>query len=150
MGVFKFYTKDEVFTDEEFHSLPQIIQDCKDIVEEWSEYKRDIKEPYVKKSAKRILMLWANRYKSNSDKLRGDIEHAIANCWKGVHDNIGNYGTKRINKTNSEVKLGCDEWIRPDGTRTYGDSGITVPLDAPPRPSHAYLWMKSENKWFNQ
>lgn len=150
MGIFKFYTKDDIFTDEEFNSLPQIIQDCKDIIEEWSEYKRDIKEAYVKKSAKRILILWANRYKSNSDKLRSDIEQAIANSWKGVHDNIGNYGTKSINKTNNEVKLGCDEWIRPDGTRTYGDSGITIPMDAPPRPSRAYLWMKSENKWFNQ
>ena len=44
-------------------------------------------------------------------------------------------------------KLGVGEWMRPDGTRTYGTGSSTVPNDAPPRPSEAWWWNAGLNQW---
>ena len=45
------------------------------------------------------------------------------------------------------VKLGLGEFMKPDGTRSYGDGRASVPLDAPPRPSPSYFWLASSNCW---
>lgn len=43
-------------------------------------------------------------------------------------------------------KLGPDEWM--DGERrTYGTGEITIPLDAPARPSSRHAWSKANGKW---
>lgn len=43
-------------------------------------------------------------------------------------------------------KLGPDEWM--DGERrTYGTGEITIPLDAPSRPSSRHAWSKANEKW---
>ena len=45
------------------------------------------------------------------------------------------------------VRLGLGEFMKPDGTRSYGDGRVSVPLDAPPRPSPSYFWLASSNCW---
>ena len=45
------------------------------------------------------------------------------------------------------VKLGKGEFMRPDGTRTYGDGTITIPLDAKPRPGDYYFWNAQTKDW---
>lgn len=45
------------------------------------------------------------------------------------------------------VKLGLDEWIREDGTRTLADTGCTIPLNIPPRPSRAHTWDAQTQRW---
>lgn len=45
------------------------------------------------------------------------------------------------------VTLGYDEWMRPDGTRTYGNGSVTVPLTAAPRPSSQFCWSSYSNSW---
>ena len=44
-------------------------------------------------------------------------------------------------------QLGADEWMRSDGTRTYGTGSTTVPLDAPPRPSASWWWNDGFKQW---
>ncbi|MDR0431180.1 MAG: conserved phage C-terminal domain-containing protein [Tannerellaceae bacterium] len=44
-------------------------------------------------------------------------------------------------------QLGADEWMRPDGTRTYGSGKTTVPIDAPPRPSVSWWWNDGLKQW---
>ncbi|MDR0573025.1 MAG: DUF4373 domain-containing protein [Tannerella sp.] len=44
-------------------------------------------------------------------------------------------------------QLGADEWMRPDGTRTYGTGSTTVPPDAPPRPSASWWWNDGLKQW---
>jgi hypothetical protein len=50
-------------------------------------------------------------------------------------------------ETTHAPKLGTDEWMRPDGTRTYGTGSTTVPLDAPPRPSASWWWNDGLKHW---
>ena len=45
------------------------------------------------------------------------------------------------------VRLGLGEFMKTDGTRSYGDGRVSVPLDAPPRPSPSYFWLASSNCW---
>ena len=44
------------------------------------------------------------------------------------------------------ITLGVNEWMDGD-RRTYGSGKITVPSDAPPRPSEQHAWSKANNKW---
>lgn len=53
---------------------------------------------------------------------------------------------ERNNKTAAPKTLGYDEWM--DGERrTYGTGEITIPLDAPARPSARHAWSKAQGKW---
>jgi hypothetical protein len=62
---------------------------------------------------------------------------------------------KFLNISNGEAKegsipapkLGFDEYLRHDGTRTYGTGKTTVPLDAPPRPSASWWWNDGLKQW---
>ena len=47
----------------------------------------------------------------------------------------------------TEVILGCDEWIDSGNRRTYGTGRFTVPYDAPPRPSCKHVWVNSDHQW---
>jgi len=47
----------------------------------------------------------------------------------------------------TKPKLGVGEYLRPDGTRTYGSGNTTIPYDAPPRPSDAWWWNAGLNQW---
>lgn len=49
-------------------------------------------------------------------------------------------------KPAKQVTLGVNEWMDGD-RRTYGSGKITVPSDAPPRPSEQHAWSKANNKW---
>lgn len=46
-----------------------------------------------------------------------------------------------------DVKLGYGEYLRDDGTRTYGTGQVTVPLNAPPRPDSQRFWNPKKNSW---
>lgn len=54
---------------------------------------------------------------------------------------------KEQNANAGDSRLGCEERIDESGNRTYGDSGITVPHDAPPRPSKAHWWNTVTQEW---
>ena len=43
--------------------------------------------------------------------------------------------------------LGAGEYVNPKGQRTYGNSGVIVPQDAPPRPSEAFYWGETSQMW---
>lgn len=69
-----------------------------------------------------------------------------SNNWVKVME--GNYDNKAgDNKTSGSVRLGAGEFLRPDGTRTYGYGRFTVPLDAPPRPTERHQWNDNEKQW---
>lgn len=49
--------------------------------------------------------------------------------------------------TDNGITLGDGEWVRPDGTRTYGSGRVTVPPTAPPRPNQYCTWSSGDNQW---
>ena len=49
-------------------------------------------------------------------------------------------------KKESNVELGYGEFIK-DGVRTYGSGKVSVPMDAPKRPSSNYAWSEVLNQW---
>ena len=59
----------------------------------------------------------------------------------------GKGAPQRQTPPQSGVRLGYDEWMRPDGTRTYGTGTDTVPADAPPRPNSQCCWSSSHHSW---
>jgi len=54
---------------------------------------------------------------------------------------------KRHPENKQDKRLGVDEWIEPDGRRTYGSGRASVPMEAPPRPSKYHRWIPSLNAW---
>lgn len=63
----------------------------------------------------------------------------------------GNYSNSRGQKparTGQPVPtLGVGEFVDETGRRTYGTGRITIPQDAPPRPSDKYSWSAESNNW---
>lgn len=62
----------------------------------------------------------------------------------------GNYANDRGAKkqpTGVQCQLGVGEYLRPDGTRTYGSGKANIPLSAAPRPSEKYQWSAESNNW---
>lgn len=49
-------------------------------------------------------------------------------------------------KKESNVELGYGEFIK-DGIRTYGNGKVSVPMDAPKRPSNNYAWSDVSKQW---
>lgn len=45
------------------------------------------------------------------------------------------------------ILLGPGEFIRQDGSRTYGTGIVTVPQSAPPRPNERCTWSSQYNNW---
>ena len=45
------------------------------------------------------------------------------------------------------ILLGPGEFIRQDGSRTYGTDIVTVPQSAPPRPNERCTWSSQYNNW---
>jgi hypothetical protein len=60
--------------------------------------------------------------------------------------NVNTPSSQEQEKTTAP-KLGAGEWMRPDGTRTYGSGQTTVPLDAPPRQSASWWWNDGLKQW---
>lgn len=63
----------------------------------------------------------------------------------------GNYSNSRGQKpvrTGQPVPtLGVGEFVDETGRRTYGTGRITIPQDAPPRPSEKYCWSAESKNW---
>lgn len=67
------------------------------------------------------------------------------NNWIKVME--GRYDKNKPQKAVSNLNLGLGEFISDDGIRTYGNGTITIPNDAPPRPSASYQWSAETNSW---
>ncbi len=50
-------------------------------------------------------------------------------------------------KPQPSIPLGPDEYLRPDGSRTYGNGTVTIPAGAPPRPNSRSYWSSTDNAW---
>lgn len=60
----------------------------------------------------------------------------------------GNYDNKRGSAGQKPSNLGTGEYIdRMTGRRTYGSGKVTIPQDAPPRPSERHTWDSETSKW---
>lgn len=76
--------------------------------------------------------------KGNFEKLLGGNLHTTPLQQQFYQSIIGgNYTTEPM----QEVKLGIGEFLRPDGTRTYGSGTVTIPNDAPPRRYSNQVWI---------
>lgn len=76
--------------------------------------------------------------KGNFEKLLGGGLHTTElqqQFYKSIID--GKFNTEPM----SQVELGIGEYLRPDGTRTYGTGKATIPLDAPPRRYSNQVWI---------
>ena len=56
----------------------------------------------------------------------------------------------KLNRKPPKKSLGiseeADEFIK-DGIRTYGSGKVSVPMDAPKRPSNNYAWSDVSKQW---
>ena len=63
----------------------------------------------------------------------------------------GNYsdtrGQRPVRTGQPAPALGVGEFVDGTGRRTYGTGRITIPRDAPPRPSDKYCWSAESNNW---
>ena len=93
-----------------------------------------------------------------SDFLKGGTGWTATFDW--IFDNSGNsikvmegnYDNKRgaagQKPGESRADLGVGEYIdRATGRRTYGSGKVTIPQDAPPRPSDRHAWDSETSKW---
>jgi hypothetical protein len=70
---------------------------------------------------------------------------AALNAW--VRTGVDELRPKAPQHSATGVTLGYGEFINDKGYRTYGDSGIRVPDDAPARPSGGHWWSKTTQQW---
>lgn len=76
--------------------------------------------------------------KGNFEKLLGGNLHTTPLQQQFYQSIIGgNYKTEPM----QEGKLGIGEFLRPDGTRTYGSGTVTIPNNAPPRRYSNQVWI---------
>lgn len=89
-----------------------------------------------------------------SDFLKGGTGWTATFDW--IFDNSGNsikvmegnYDNKRGSAGQKPSNLGSGEYIdRATGRRTYGSGKVTIPQDAPPRPSDRHAWDSETSKW---
>lgn len=52
-----------------------------------------------------------------------------------------------VNVSRTGHRLGVDEFLRPNGSRTYGSGRVTIPDDAPPRPGEKFTWDAQSKNW---
>lgn len=80
-----------------------------------------------------VFFDWVVMYKTNWVKvLEGNFDNKTA--------------IKAQNKP-AEPFLGVGEYMRPDGTRTYGTGRFLIPLEAEPRPSDQHIWSNVKKCW---
>lgn len=107
------------------------------------------------------MLAWAKSLFSRcqaSSFLRGDnnsnwtatFDWIFENPSNWVKVSEGNYDNNRgLNRGLSGVEnlLGDGEYLRPDGTRTYGSGKANIPLSAPRRPSSRHQWSTESQSW---
>jgi hypothetical protein len=75
---------------------------------------------------------------------------AAARAWERRRDRVMPQAKQQLQKSGysaAGIELGDGEYLRPDGTRTYGSGADTVPDDAPTRPAKTYWWDGEEHRW---
>jgi hypothetical protein len=75
---------------------------------------------------------------------------AAARAWERRRDRVMPQAKQQLQKSGysaAGIVLGEGEYLRPDGTRTYGTGAYTVPDDAPTRPSKGHWWDDDERQW---
>jgi hypothetical protein len=71
---------------------------------------------------------------------------AAVRTWEAKRKADGNGSVCGV-ANGSSPKLGPGEFIRQDGSRTYGTGIITIPNDAPPRPNERCTWSSTYQSW---
>jgi hypothetical protein len=98
-------------------------------------------------SSWRADFLWLmQNTKGNFDKILSGGLH-VTPIQQQYYKTITNTDTLDFEPTESKPQpvLGIGEFLRPDGTRTYGSGIITIPNDAPPRRYSNEAWVNG--KW---
>ena len=57
---------------------------------------------------------------------------------------------RKENDSRQSAGLGVGEFRNAKGQRTYAQSGVVVPDNAPPRPSAGHWWSEVSNRWEKQ
>lgn len=154
-------------TDPVMEDNPNITEDNPSIVEHSSvEQRRAIsKEPPKggKKTASRFsaptvdeVMAYAKEKGYNIDA-QHFVDYYTSNGWRVGRNPMKDWQAtvrtwasreKTQNATQQAAQtLGVGEYFNQHGERTYAQSGVVVPQDAPPRPSEAHWWSEASNKW---
>lgn len=110
---------------------------------------KEMGNSYEKLSAVLIKLNESNFCKGDNNtnwKASFDWLFDSPNNWRKVLE--GNYDNKtKGSKQTTNSRLGIGEFIRDDGTRTYGSGKVTIPANAPPRPGERYYWNASNESW---
>jgi hypothetical protein len=118
---------------------------CPELAEtfqDWLSYKKAKKQTYrTQRSLKSCYSHLMNLAGGNAETAKRIVEQTFANNWDGLFE------LKESRKPVKNSSLGVGEWMRPDGTRTYGSGTTTVPDNAPPRPSASWWWNDELKQW---
>lgn len=112
-------------------------------------------KPYLDKYGRDMLNDFFSYWTEHNDggrKMRFEMQKTFSierrlSTWKRNDDK----SRKPRYSTEQTSKLGENEWIDTlsDGTRrrTYGTGRMTIPFDAPPRPSSQFAWNPNTGQW---
>jgi len=91
---------------------------------------------------------------TNNNGWTATFDWVMANSKNWVKVLEGNYDNNRgrrgaqPQRTSAGVQLGAGEYIEPEtGRRTYGSGRVTIPDNAPARPSERYAWNETSQNW---
>ena len=85
--IFNFPLKDNAFfSDEEFYNLPSFIQQSKDMLLEWGEYKKQAKKTYTKMGAIKLFSRINNFFNNNTQRLQAAIDFSMASNYQGIYE----------------------------------------------------------------
>lgn len=111
------------------------------VFDDWLEYKKERRESFkTQKSLEACYKKLIRLSGGNPQTAVLVVEQSMENNWAGLFD---------LKQGLSAPRLGCDERIE-NGRRTYGTGFVTVPADAPPRPSARYFWNAETKQWIMQ
>lgn len=80
------------------------------------------------------------------------INHYISNGWMVGRNKMKDWKAsvrtweRTSPKPTAQANLGADERVE-NGRRTYGSGSVTVPMEAPPRPSAKHAWKAATGQW---
>lgn len=110
---------------------------------DWLAYKKERRESFkTQKSLEACYKKLVRLSDGNPQTAALVMEQSMENNWAGLFELKGGV-------ISSGPRLGYDERIE-QGRRTYGTGTVTVPTDAPPRPSARYFWNAETQQWIMQ
>lgn len=117
---------------------------------DWFQYRKDSKKTYRSTlSYERFLKDLKKFSDGKTEKAIEVIDQSIANGWQGLFPlKQENEGTKGQGKEYEGLQYG-ERIVEENGLkyRTYLNTGVKIPLDAPHRPSEQYMWSAEDNCW---